>query len=48
MSPIAGEAERRTGGLEGVEVADTALSHVDGVRGRLIVAGYDLRTWPAA
>ena len=42
MSPSAGEAERRTGGLEGVEVADTALSHVDGARGRLTVAGHDL------
>jgi citrate synthase len=34
--------ERRAGGLEGVEVADTALSHVDGERGRLIVAGHDI------
>src|SRR5258707_7573968 len=29
-------------GLEGVAVAETALSHVDGARGRLIVAGHDL------
>jgi len=29
-------------GLEGVEVARTALSHVDGERGRLIVAGRDV------
>ncbi len=29
-------------GLEGVEVARTALSHVDGGRGRLIIAGHDV------
>jgi len=29
-------------GLEGVEVARTALSHVDGDRGRLIIAGHDV------
>jgi len=29
-------------GLEGVEVASTALSHVDGEQGRLIVAGRDV------
>jgi len=30
-------------GLEGVVVADTLLSQVDGERGRLVVRGYDLR-----
>jgi len=29
-------------GLEGVVVADTALSHIDGERGRLIYCGYDI------
>lgn len=29
-------------GLEGVAVAETVLSHVDGARGRLVVAGYDV------
>lgn len=32
----------RSGGLEGVSVADTALSDVDGERGRLVVAGCDV------
>jgi citrate synthase len=36
-----GRAELRSG-LEGVAVAETALSHVDGARGRLIVAGHDI------
>lgn len=31
-----------TRGLEGVVVADTRLSEVDGERGRLVVAGYDI------
>ncbi len=31
-----------TGGLEGVVVADTRLSEVDGERGRLVVAGHDV------
>jgi citrate synthase len=31
-------------GLEGVAVAETVLSHVDGVRGRLVVAGHDVET----
>src|SRR5437867_1411918 len=34
--PEAGAAN----GLEGIEVARTALSHVDGDRGRLIIAGH--------
>jgi citrate synthase len=37
-----GEKQRTAGGLEGVEVADTALSLVDGERGRLVVAGHDI------
>jgi citrate synthase len=32
----------RTGGLEGVVVAETVLSHVDGERGRLIIRGLPL------
>jgi len=35
-------------GLEGIAVAETALSHVDGARGRLIVAGHDIETVAAA
>ncbi len=31
-----------SGGLDGVEVADTALSRVDGEQGRLVIAGHDL------
>src|SRR5215470_2280658 len=31
-------------GLEGVVVADTALSEVDGERGRLVIAGHDVET----
>ena len=29
-----------TGGLEGVVAAETRLSHVDGERGELVIAGY--------
>jgi citrate synthase len=36
------KAGRNSGGLDGVEVADTALSHVDGERGHLVIAGHDL------
>ncbi|MFO0760054.1 MAG: citrate synthase [Byssovorax sp.] len=36
------KTERSAGGLEGVVVADTRLSEVDGERGRLILAGYDI------
>src|SRR4051812_41685011 len=36
------DANVRSGGLEGVVVADTALSDVDGERGRLVVAGHDI------
>lgn len=32
-------------GLEGVVVTRTRLSHVDGARGRLIVAGHDIEDW---
>ncbi|MRG95527.1 citrate synthase [Polyangium spumosum] len=32
----------KAGGLDGVVVADTALSEVDGERGRLVVAGHDI------
>lgn len=35
-------AAARASGLEGVVVADTALSHVDGERGRLVVRGQDI------
>ena len=34
--------ESGAGGLEGVVVADTRLSEVDGERGRLVVAGHDV------
>lgn len=36
------DSEAVAGGLEGIEVAQTALSHVDGEQGRLIVAGRDV------
>ena len=32
-------------GLEGVVVAETALSDVDGERGRLVIAGHDVEDW---
>ncbi len=35
----------RASGLEGVVVADTALSEVDGERGRLVVRGRDVEAW---
>lgn len=38
----AGGSGPRAEGLDGLVVADTALSEVDGDRGRLIVAGYDI------
>jgi len=34
-------ADARSSGLEGVEVAATAISHVDGEQGRLVIAGAD-------
>jgi citrate synthase len=37
-------AQSVTSGLEGVVVADTSLSEVDGERGRLIIAGHDVET----
>src|SRR6185503_11130478 len=44
MKTMDGREERgaAASGLEGVEVARTALSHVDGEAGRLIVGGHDL------
>jgi citrate synthase len=35
-------ADSVASGLEGVVVADTALSEVDGERGRLVIAGHDV------
>ena len=35
-------AQSSGSGLEGVVVADTALSEVDGERGRLVIAGHDV------
>src|SRR4051794_22044410 len=35
-------SQSKSSGLEGVVVADTVLSDVDGERGRLIVAGHDI------
>ncbi|MGZ6134830.1 MAG: citrate synthase [Myxococcaceae bacterium] len=35
-------AQSAASGLEGVVVADTALSEVDGERGRLVIAGHDV------
>src|SRR5690348_1044807 len=35
-------SQGKSGGLEGVVVADTTLSEVDGEKGRLIVAGRDI------
>ncbi|HEX7667696.1 MAG TPA: citrate synthase [Polyangiaceae bacterium] len=44
MNQVENEAKSavKSGGLEGVSVADTALSDVDGERGRLVVAGRDV------
>jgi citrate synthase len=39
-----GSAGVITGGLDGVVVADTRLSEVDGERGRLVIAGYDVES----
>jgi len=35
-------SEAKSSGLDGVVVADTAISHVDGERGRLVIAGSDV------
>ena len=35
-------SESKASGLEGIVVADTAISHVDGERGRLVIAGDDI------
>ncbi|HEX2672960.1 MAG TPA: citrate/2-methylcitrate synthase, partial [Polyangiaceae bacterium] len=37
--PIADRPAAKASGLEGVVVADTRLSHVDGERGELVIAG---------
>src|SRR5262245_13401550 len=37
-----------TDGLEGVVVADTQLSDVDGERGRLVIRGHDVESLAAA
>jgi citrate synthase len=37
--PVAGRPLPKASGLEGVVVADTRLSHVDGERGELVIAG---------
>ncbi|HEX3596878.1 MAG TPA: citrate synthase [Polyangiaceae bacterium] len=42
-----GRTELRSG-LEGVAVAETVLSHVDGARGRLVVAGRDVEELAAS
>src|SRR6185295_19945407 len=34
--------EPKASGLEGVTVADTAISHVDGEQGRLVIAGSEV------
>ena len=34
-------SEAKGSGLEGVNAADTAISHVDGEHGRLVIAGAD-------
>jgi citrate synthase len=46
MSANAGESERR-GGLDGVVVAETQLSQVDGERGRLVLRGHDVEALAA-
>jgi citrate synthase len=38
------KTEAKAGGLDGVVVADTRLSEVDGERGRLIIAGHDVES----
>ena len=35
-------SEAKSSGLDGVVVADTAISDVDGERGRLVIAGADV------
>jgi citrate synthase len=37
-----GNGKATAGGLDGVVVAETALSEVDGERGRLVIGGYDV------
>src|ERR1700759_3317081 len=40
----AGGSNASASGLEGVVVADTLLSDVDGERGRLVIAGHDVES----
>jgi citrate synthase len=40
--------EASVSGLEGVVAADTAISHVDGEAGRLVIAGYDAEALAAS
>ena len=37
-----GSHDDRSSGLEGVVAADTQISHVDGERGQLVIAGFDV------
>src|SRR5262249_48008480 len=41
------EVEAKSSGLEGIVVADTAISHVDGERGQLVIAGSNVEKLPA-
>ncbi|AKT42248.1 citrate synthase [Chondromyces crocatus] len=47
VAPKPGPGQPRAGGLDGIVVADTALSEVDGERGHLLLAGHDLETLSA-
>ncbi|MCB9563340.1 MAG: citrate synthase [Kofleriaceae bacterium] len=47
LAPAGATAAATAAGLEGVIAADTALSDVDGARGRLIIAGRDVETLAA-
>jgi citrate synthase len=42
MSNAALQVPKKTGGLDGVSIGTTVLSDVDGERGRLTIAGYDV------
>src|SRR5688572_24664070 len=41
-APVSTPAPEFRPGLEGVVAAETTLSHVDGLKGELIIAGYDV------
>lgn len=45
---VDGGASAKASGLEGVVVADTRLSHVDGERGELVIAGQRAEDWALA